>query len=67
MQFNTFTAPDPAERSAFTPLLSQPAADLVRSASLCQKMPTSEARTMPMRPMKRNWPAPARLRRVTLP
>jgi hypothetical protein len=37
------------------------------SASLCQKSPTSEASTRPMRPMNMNWPMPARLRAVVVP
>jgi hypothetical protein len=36
-------------------------------ALLCQKRPTKDASTMPIRPMKRNRPTPARLRVVVDP
>ena len=37
------------------------------SPSLFQKIPTTDAMMMPMRPMKRNWPSPDRLRLVVVP
>jgi general stress protein YciG len=36
-------------------------------ASLCEKIPTTDAKTTPMSPMNRNCPNPARLRRVVVP
>ncbi len=37
------------------------------SPSDLTNMPTTEARTTPIRPMKANWPTPARLRFVVEP
>ena len=34
---------------------------------MCQKMPTIDARTMPIKPMNMNCPTPARLRVVVEP
>jgi hypothetical protein len=35
--------------------------------SFCQKMPTIDAMTTPINPMKANCPTPARLRLVVVP